>query len=304
MTFELSDSLKTALLNALENQEKSFVIDAEKGTLIESDSQEVQSCVDEDKIYSIPEWTSEDGFRLRQDFAESVHSPLVHDELMEVLHSGRGVFRNFRNVLKTYPEADKLWHRYKNRKLLEFISDWYNSLRDVWGLEKLDQMPESDETLVHDDFTFEKYDPAFNEEIQQNLRSILNGSNNDLPADVCSALQKLWQNRFEEDCENQNSNPTEGFICRSLSDDFAGCILVKPVCDDRKNVIFITNFFVSERFRGLGIGTELISMCVSALKTNEEKWLIMPNIIIPEIIKPLLIRTGFVQIDFGFLLKI
>lgn len=304
MTFELSDSLKTALLNALENQEKSFVIDAEKGTLIESDSQEVQSCVDEDKIYSIPEWTSEDGFRLRQDFAESVHSPLVHDELMEVLHSGRGVFRNFRNVLKTYPEADKLWHRYKNRKLLEFISDWYNSLRDVWGLEKLDQMPESDESLVHDDFTFEKYDPAFNEEIQQNLRSILNGSNNDLPADVCSALQKLWQNRFEEDCENQNSNPTEGFICRSLSDDFAGCILVKPVCDDRKNVIFITNFFVSERFRGLGIGTELISMCVSALKTNEEKWLIMPNIIIPEIIKPLLIRTGFVQIDFGFLLKI
>lgn len=304
MTFELSDSLKTALLNALENQEKSFVIDAEKGTLIESDSQEVQSCVDEDKIYSIPEWTSEDGFRLRQGFAESVHSPLVHDELMEVLHSGRGVFRNFRNVLKTYPEADKLWHRYKNRKLLEFISDWYNSLRDVWGLEKLDQMPESDETLVHDDFTFEKYDPAFNKEIQQNLRSILNGSNNDLPADVCSALQKLWQNRFEEDCENQNSNPTEGFICRSLSDDFAGCILVKPVCDDRKNVIFITNFFVSERFRGLGIGTELISMCVSALKTNEEKWLIMPNIIIPEIIKPLLIRTGFVQIDFGFLLKI
>lgn len=296
MTFDLSDSLKTDLLNALENQEQSFVIDAEKGELVEAGS--IQA--DEEKYYRIPEWTSENGFRLRKDFAESLRSPLVHDELMEVLHSGRGVFRNFRNVLKSYPEADKLWHRYKNRKLLEFISEWYNSLREVWGLETLDQIPESDDMLVHDDFSFEKYDQRFNGEIRQNINAILDGSNNEMPADVTSAFQNMWQKRFEEDCKNEQS----GFVCHSLSDDFAGCILVKPVCDDRKNVILVTNFFVSERFRGLGIGTELLSMCVSSMKSDEEKWLVMPNIIIPETIKPLLIRTGFVQIDFGFLLKI
>ncbi len=296
MTFDLSDSLKTDLLNALENQEQSFVIDAEKGELVEAGS--IQA--DEEKYYSIPEWTSENGFRLRKDFAESLRSPLVHDELMEVLHSGRGVFRNFRNVLKSYQEADKLWHRYKNRKLLEFISEWYNSLREVWGLETLDQIPESDDMLVHDDFSFEKYDQRFNGEIRQNINAILDGSNNEMPADVTSAFQNMWQKRFEEDCKNEQS----GFVCHSLSDDFAGCILVKPVCDDRKNVILVTNFFVSERFRGLGIGTELLSMCVSSMKSDEEKWLVMPNIIIPETIKPLLIRTGFVQIDFGFLLKI
>ncbi len=298
MTFELSDSLKTDLLKALENQEQSFVIDAEKGSLIESDAAE--SLCDEDKFYSIPEWTSENGFRLRQDFAEGIRSPLVHDELMEVLRSGRGVFRNFRNVVKSYPEADKLWHKYRNQKLLEFITEWYNSLREVWGLEKLDQIPESDDMLVHDDFSFEEYDPKFNEEIRQNLYAILDGSNDNLPAEVNSAFQQMWQNRFKSDCQSEQS----GFICHSLSDEFAGCILVKPVCDDRKNVILVTNFFVSARFRGLGIGTELISMCVSSLKSDEVKWLLMPNIIIPEAIRPLLIRTGFVQVDFGFLLKI
>lgn len=298
MTFELTDSLKTALLNALENQAKTFVVDAEKGTLEECGS----GTVDEDKFYSIPEWTSEDGFGLREAFAENLRSPLVHDELMEVLHSGRGVFRNFKESLKQYPEVEKLWHRYKNHKMLEVITEWYNSLREVWGLEKLDQMPESDETLVHDDFSFEEYDPAFAKEIRQNICALLDGSNNDLPADVSSAFQRMWQDRFEKDCNGLQ----KGFICHSLSDDFAGCILVKPVCDDRKNVILVTNFFVSERFRGLGIGTELLSMCVSSLKSEsgEEKWLVMPNIIIPETIKPLLIRTGFTQIDFGFLLKI
>ncbi|MCQ2572857.1 MAG: GNAT family N-acetyltransferase [Treponema sp.] len=299
MTFELSDSLKSALLNALENQDTTFVVDAARNELVEADSRENQ-IIDEEKYYSIPEWTSENGFRLRQDFAEGIRSPLVHDELMEVLHSGRGVFRNFRNVLKSYPEADKLWHKYKNQKLLEFITEWYNSLREVWGLEKLDQIPESDENLIHDDFTFEKYSPDFYHEVRQNLFAILDGSNCALPVEVSSAFQKMWQNRFEED----NNDGQSGFICHSLSDDFAGCILVKPVCDDRKNVILVTNFFVSERFRGLGIGTELVSMCVSSLKSGEEKWLVMPNIIIPETIKPLLVRTGFVQIDFGFLLKI
>lgn len=298
MTFELSDSLKTDLLNALENQEKTFVIDAEKEKLVEADLLTVQP--DDEKYYRIPEWTSENGFRLRQDFAEEIRSPLVHDALVEVLHSGRGVFRNFRNVLKSYPEADKLWHKFKNQKLLEFIAEWYNSLREVWGLEKLDQIPESDEMLVHDDFTFEKYESRFNEEIRQNLCAVLNGSNDNIPDEVSSAFQEMWHKRFEDDC----SSVQNGFVCHSLSEDFAGCILVKPVSNDRKNVILVTNFFVSERYRGLGVGTELISMCVSDLKSDDEKWLVMPNIIIPEMIKPLLIRTGFVQIDFGFLLKI
>ncbi len=306
MTFVLSDSLKTDLLKALENQAKTFVVNAESGILEEG------SNVDDEKYYGIPEWTSEDGFNLRKEFAESVRSPLVHDELMEVLHSGRGVFRNFKESLKQYPEIEKLWHKFKNQKMLEVISDWYNSLREVWGLEKMDQIPESDETLVHDDFSFEEFDSDCDKnkfiqcmkEIRLNAGAILDGSNSELPADVISAFQNTWQTLLCTDSNGVSNMGTRGFICHSLSDEFAGCILIKPVNNERKNVILVTNFFVSDRFRGLGIGTELLSMCVSALKSDEEKWLVMPNFIIPETIKPLLVRTGFSQIDFGFLLHI
>ena len=178
--------------------------------------------------------------------------------------------------------------------MLEFVNEWYNSLREFWGLEKLDRIPESDENLIHDDFTFLEYTPAFDSEIIRNLSAVLNGSNDNLPKTVSAAFNDIWKVQYETGSQNQT-----GYICHSLSDEFAGCILVKPVLEAQKNVIF-----VPERFRGLGIGSELLFMCVSKLKSDEEKWLVLPNIIIPEVIKPLLLRTGFEQIDFGFLLKI
>ena len=50
----------------------------------------------------LPEWDSAAGFKLREDFVSNLNSPLAHEALQEVLHSGRGVFRNFRNVIKDY----------------------------------------------------------------------------------------------------------------------------------------------------------------------------------------------------------
>lgn len=303
MTFELTDSLKTNLLAALENQEKSFLVSAKSGELLEIGA--VRSIQDnEENFYSLPEWTSEHGFKLREDFVEQLHSPVAHDELLAVLHSGRGVFRNFRNVLREYPEIDRLWLKYKNQRLLEIINDWYNGLREIWGLEKLDYLPESDESLVHDDFSFSEFNPELHEKliekyIEQNA-NFLNGSDDSLPEEINSAIQGIWKKQFEIDkTENQS-----GFICNSLTDEFVGCILVKPVSGVQKNVILLTNFFVTERYRGLGIGTELLSMCVSKLKSAEKKWLILPNIIIPKIIEPLLLRTGFKKIDFGYLLAL
>ena len=65
MTFELTASLETALLNALENQEKIFLIDAKEGFLVEEGGG-IKG--DEDRYYNLPEWTSADGFALREAF--------------------------------------------------------------------------------------------------------------------------------------------------------------------------------------------------------------------------------------------
>ena len=148
MTFELTVKLTDEILKALENQEEEFLIDAKNGCLIKKNQNGFTA--DEENYYKIPEWTSAEGYKIRDEFTQNLHSPAVQDELLDILQSGRGVFKNFKNTLKKYPEVDRKWHIFKNRIMKFYINDWYNELRELWGLEKLDCFPESDENLVHD----------------------------------------------------------------------------------------------------------------------------------------------------------
>ena len=237
---------------------------------------------------------------MREEFVAALHSPIVHDELMAVLHSGRGVFKNFRIILKSYPEIDKRWHIFKNRYMSARINDWYNSLREVWGLEKLDYFTESDDALIHDDFSFEEYESkAYKNEVLSNITAGIYDDEN-LPSEVLKVINEMWRNQFEQ----AEAAAQTGYICRSLSDDFAGCITASSLTENQEKIMFITSLFVPEQFRGLGIGTELISMCISKLQSMGKKFIIMPNFIAPEIIQPLLNRTGFEKISSGYLLAL
>ncbi|MBQ1971113.1 MAG: GNAT family N-acetyltransferase, partial [Treponema sp.] len=161
MSFELTDKLTNQIIEALENQEQEFVVDAENSTLVCKES--VSS--DNANYYSLPQWNSTEGFNLRQEFVSNLHAPLVREELQKILHSGRGVFKNFKLTLKQYPEVEKLWNNYKYKFMINFINDWYNELREIWGLEKLDNEPEDIEDLVQDDFIFQKYNSKLDAEL-------------------------------------------------------------------------------------------------------------------------------------------
>ena len=163
MVFPLTGSLFADILNALENQEQSFLIDAESRTLVHADG--ITS--DGIRYYSLPEWDSAAGFALRTEFADKLRAPLAKKELQRVLHSGRGVFKSFKNVLKEFPQVEKLWHLYKNKSMQRFIGSWYNSLREIWGLEQLELEPEENGDLLHDDFIFSEYDESGFSEISK-----------------------------------------------------------------------------------------------------------------------------------------
>ncbi len=298
MQFELTDALTDDIISAMENQDVEYVVDAQEHQLVVSDSD--GNTPDEGRFYSLPEWGPSDGFVLREEFVNNLHAPLAREELQSAMHSGRGVFKNFRNALKNYPEIDKRWHIYKHRFMSARINDWYNSLREIWGLEKLDQLPESDDTLVHDDFSFKEYDSAADK--QTVLLNITAGSCEDdtLPPEVNRAFYGLWRTQFE----NSNAGNQTGYICSSLSDEFAGCITVSPLVQSQETIVMITSLFVPEQFRGLGIGTELIEMCISSLKDCGKEWVLLPNTLAPDILQPLLIRTGFRKINSGYILSL
>ena len=297
MNFELTDLLIDDIISAMENQDVEYAVDAKECQLVISDSD--GHLPDDERYYILPEWGPSDGFELRESFVNNLHSPLAREELQSALHSGRGVFKNFRNVLKNYPEIDKRWHIFKHRFMSARINEWYNSLREIWGLEKLDQLPEMDESLVHDDFSFKEYDSVNDKKIIL-LNITADACDDDtLPAEVNGALYRLWRTQFEgNNAENQT-----GYICSSLSDEFAGCITASPVSENQEKIVMITSLFVPENFRGLGIGTELIEMCITRLQNYGNKWVLIPNTIAPDILQPLLIRTGFRKINSGYILS-
>ncbi|MDD5930601.1 MAG: UPF0158 family protein [Spirochaetales bacterium] len=291
MTFELSDTLTDEILSAMENQTGEFCVDAQTKSIVESKES------DEERLYKIPGWSSADGFSMRETFVSLLHVPLAKEDLQETLHSGRGVFRNFRDVLKKYPEVEKRWHTFKYRTMRAVITEWYNQLCEVWGLEKLDSIPSSDEYLVQDDFSFTDYKSEDKEKILLNI-STAEWCDDELPSKVTDAFYEMWKNQFERAEKIGQS----GQICYSLSDEFAGCITYSPCLENQKNLVFVTSFYVSENFRGLGIGTELLSLSISRIKETGKKWVILPDFIIPEFLTPLLERMDFKKTRSGYIL--
>ena len=304
MTFDLTDELTSEIISAMENQNEVFFFDAERKVLVPASNPFEDGTssdeANEDRFYRLPEWRPSDGFSVREDFVYSLHAPIVREKLQDVLHSGRGVFKNFRIVLQDYPEIDKRWHIYKYKVMSNRVNEWYNSLREIWGLEKLDQVLEVEDSLLYDDFSFNEYNSSLDKEtILFNISS----SNNDdekLPSEVSDVIFNLWLECFKE----AEKTGQIGYVCKSLSDDFAGCITASSIMKNQEKILVITSLFVPEQFRGLGICTELINLCISKIEKSGKNWIIMPNYIVSELLEPLLIRTGFMKFSSGYFLAV
>ena len=292
MKFDLTDELINAIAIALENQNEHFLVNAKDCTLISA----TQVNADEENYYTLPEWNSEKGFKMREEFVSNLHAPLAHDSLQSALYSGKGVFKKFKDTVKKFPEVEKVWHQFRNRKMHENICAWYNSLRDIWGLEKLNHFYEENTELLHDDFIFQEYDSAKDKDVILNSAASLDFDCN-FTWKIGSAFFELWHHFFEF---GESLNQT-GFICRALTGDFAGCITASSFLADNENTAVLTSFFVLEAFRGLGIGNELFSMCLSDLKKRGKQYVLTANIIIPD---TLLERNGFEKAGAGFAAKL
>lgn len=295
MIFELTGELTDAIISALENQEKRFIVDAGSNSLVEKTD---TSVCDEEKYYELPKWDSADGFSLMEAFTNNLHSPIARNDLQTVLRSGKGVFRGFKDVLKSYPEVEKKWHYFKNKQLVSYVNQWYNSLRETWGLEKLDCEIEETEDLLSDDFVFSPYDfTCDGNEVLECIDSVAHDYCASLPGEIQNALSDLWKARAGDGLGKNAC----GFVCRSFSKEFVGSAIFAPCLDNAPNTVLLTSFFVQEKYRGLGIGRKLFEQSVAELKKRRFKWVLIANTIIPETMTSLLLCSGFTQIGSGYI---
>lgn len=297
MTFELDDALLQKILFAMENQTEKSAIDARNSAVISYDGQPNES-----EFYALPEWSSADGFSLLEEFAFNLRSPLAAEELKDVLRSGRGVFRNFKKAVRQYPEVERKWHLFKNKKMTARVYQWYNSLRESWGLELLDidsiEIAET-EDLVQTDFVFRPYNSSVDR--VQILDAIMRISD-EQGAEIAGlpiAYRAINRQHFEYSRPENES----GIVCRSLSDELAGCVIFAPCGDfggEAGKIVSVTAFFVQKEFRGLGIAKELLTRFFAQLKTSGARLAVFAGAVASDEMKELFIMFGLKKIGFGY----
>lgn len=224
MTFGITDKIVDDIIFAMENQNSLFVFDAEKNQVAAIDSEIVaDDLVEQEKGYVLPVWEPEDGFKLLEDFTGTLQNAKIRAELRQILSNGRGVFKNFKNALKRYPSLERCFHTFKTKKMRSVVYDWYNSLRENWGLESFSfsQNQEDSNDLLRQDFQFSEYNPKEDAgcivkaagEIAEEIKDFY-------PEKVGLAIGQHWLRKF-----NDLIPDSCGFVCRTTSDDFAGCLL-------------------------------------------------------------------------------
>ena len=163
----LTKELIDQIVFAMENQEQDFFLDLQtmevlsENDLVEDyDLDELDDMGNLDdqegdaspRFLPLPSWQSVDGFNLMERFVHNLHNPLARNELQRILTSGRGVFRQFKDILRQYPEVAKRWYRYKDRAMQETVIQWFTDTMETWGLTYTE--PDFDDTddLIMDDF--------------------------------------------------------------------------------------------------------------------------------------------------------
>ncbi|GAB4365208.1 MAG: hypothetical protein Kow009_01930 [Spirochaetales bacterium] len=159
MKFELSPELVDQIIFAMEDQGTEYYFDVLEGVLVPAEDLEEEDLNGEEERYiPIPQWRSVDGFNLMERFTASLRNPLYRERLRQILSSGRGVFRQFKNAVKERPDIEKLWFHFKNREMQKEVYRWYNTLRESWGLKEVEIDWEEPEDLVLSDFLISRWD--------------------------------------------------------------------------------------------------------------------------------------------------
>ena len=128
MTFILSPEMIDDIIFSMENQNEILSFDALEGICVDEDAidDDYETVIDDQRYYDLPDWTSAQGFRVMEQFIVQVHNPLLREALLEALRHRKGVFRRYKEVLKTVPAIEREWYRFKEQQMRAAVYEWYN----------------------------------------------------------------------------------------------------------------------------------------------------------------------------------
>ena len=245
MTPELLDQV----IFGMENQKEKMILDSETGLVIPLSSlseEEIRS----DRFYQLPSWEPADGFQLMEGFAGALQNPIYRERLRQILNSGRGVFRGFKNVLKERPDLEKKWFIYKERLMKQRVKEWYSELWGYWDALEAGEEPVETDDLFLEEFSIRTAESE-DEKILQEFRGLFfQELYRDYPENLQAVLVKQanWRNRKPEFAllsmapDEKVSGVLTGFVEEAGGEKF----------------LFLDSLYVLPEFRGAGVASGLI----------------------------------------------
>lgn len=279
MEFQLTRELIDQIMFGMENQDSEFVLDTREPRVVKTQeiSEEPDGTEDaEERYIPLPEWRSVDGYNLMEKFVASLHNPIYREILRRILASGKGVFRQFKDALKEKKEIERLWYHFKEREMRARVIEWYNLLRESWGLARVGD-PEGEETdaLVLTDFTIALTDPREEVTVSSESESVAPPASSttselvlhfdDIGYMECMAEQPAHIVRFLLDrrrrvLPSSDAESARILVARTPVNELAGFLWADlSELPDGRMVASLNQIYVLPEFRGLGLARMLFT---------------------------------------------
>lgn len=256
--FQLDGKIEESIIFAMENQDSQSVIDLDTGELKPRMEDGARACEEdtrgEYRYESIPEWTSQDGFRLMEQFAQTLGHPIVRTDLLAALSRGRGVFRAFKNALEAHPDTEKKWYEYKTRAMKARIVGWYEDLRAARGLERLGLEPEDTDDLLLSDFRILRLDA----ERWKELEGLSRACREDALSRFPEALVEYEFAKMERDMAGGSAEEFSVFAAECEPGGYAGAAFVRTQTAADRTFDRLVFLYVDADRRRIGLGRRLV----------------------------------------------
>jgi GNAT superfamily N-acetyltransferase len=266
VTFPLTEELINQIIFAMEDQRHRFVVDRDTGAMLREDelppgesaepglrpaqTGEEPGALDgvgglRARYLPIPTWGPAEGFHLMERFVLKLRNPIFAEMLREALSSGQGVFRRFKDMLRKNREIERLWFAFKDKEMKQVVERWYETERELAGLERLAEGQEPPLELVASDFSIIRGEARHVEPALKLDRKVLGELNPESEAGRYSRsdLPPLLDRRSL-------------FLAAELTGgEFAGFIWA---VETDPSSLRLAQLAVRKHFRGIGLGTQLL----------------------------------------------
>lgn len=253
----------------MEDQANDYCIDLKEGVISETVFVESRRELEPQRFLDLPPWYPSDGYKTMEKFVSTLRNPIYRERLRLVLQSGKGVFRQFKDVLAEQPSLERLWYYFKDREIRRRIFYWYERNDEAFRLARLgEEVPEDrPDELIRQDFMLTTEVAPYKEEIallSERVIERLYESGQRLDRYLGTQLSKARKEHREDQC----------IVALSLSEQFVGFIQYRIYTEDA--IAVIRWYAVEDEFRGLGVFRFLFDALTNALLELGIREVILP----------------------------